>query len=118
MKIFVGNLSSQTSEDDLRQAFEGFGEVKSVTIVVDAGEGKSRRFAFVTMPSVREAQNAIKKMHGKDFGGEKIIVEKSRTNTKARASRRKRSGATARGRAAGSRRGNSRPIARRRSRRR
>lgn len=91
MKIFVGNLSGQITEDDLRQAFEGFGQVRSVTIVMDAIEGKSRKFGFVTMPSVNEAQNAIKKMDGKDFEGKKIIVKKSRTNAKARASRRKRS---------------------------
>jgi RNA recognition motif-containing protein len=89
-KIFVGNLSGETTEDDLRQAFETFGEVKSVTIVMDAGEGKSRRSGFVTMPSVNEAQNAIRKMDGRDLGGQKISVEKSRTNAKARAIRRKR----------------------------
>jgi RNA recognition motif-containing protein len=99
MKIFVGNLSGQTTEDDLRQAFESFGQVTSITMIMDADEGKSRGFGFVIMPSVNEAQNAIKKMHGKDFRGRKISVEKSRTNTKARASRRKRSGSAARGRA-------------------
>jgi RNA recognition motif-containing protein len=91
MKIFVGNLSGETTEDDLRQAFEGFGQVRSVTIVMDESKGKPLGFGFVTMPSTNEAKNAIKKMDGKDFKGKKISVEKSRTNTKARSIRRRRS---------------------------
>jgi cold-inducible RNA-binding protein len=101
MKIFVGNLSGQTTKDDLRQAFEGFGQVTSVTIITDTGESKSQGFGFVIMPSENEAQNAIKKMHGKDLKGNKISVEKSRTNAKARASRRKRGGPATKGRANG-----------------
>ena len=99
MKVFVGNLSGQTTEEDLRQAFESFGQVRSVTIVMDAGTGESRGFGFVTMPSVNEAQNAIEKMNGKDLGGQKISVEKGRTKAKARSSRRKRSGSGTKGRA-------------------
>jgi len=91
MKIFVGNLSGETTEDDLRQTFEGFGQVRSVTIVMDASEGKSLGFGFVTMPLANEAKKAIKKMDGKDFKGKKISVEKSRTNAKVRSIRRKRS---------------------------
>lgn len=104
MKIFVRNLSGETTEDDLRQAFEGFGQVRSVTIVMDAGEGKSRGFGFVIMPAANEALNAIKKMDGKDFRGRKIKVEKSRTNAKARSLRRKRSRSGTGGRAEGGRR--------------
>ena len=107
MKIFVGNLPGETTEDDLRQAFESFGQVRSVTIVMDTGEGKSRGFGFVIMSSANEAKNAIEKMNGKDLRGRKIYVEKSRTNAKARASRRKRSGSGTGGRAGGGRRGNS-----------
>jgi cold-inducible RNA-binding protein len=106
MKIFVGNLSGETTEDDLRQAFEGFGQVTSVTIIIGTGESESRGFGFVIMPSENEAQNAIERMHGKDFRGNKISVEKSRTNAKARASRRKRGGSATGGRADGGRRGN------------
>lgn len=105
MKIFVGNLSDQTTEDDLRHAFESFGQVRSVTIVMDAGTRKSRGFGFVTMPSVNEAQNAIEKMNGKDLMGQKIKVEKGRTKTKARSSRRKRSDFGTGGRADGGRGG-------------
>jgi len=90
MKIFVGNLSGEITEDDLRQTFEGFGQVRSVTIVTDESEGKPLGFGFVTMPLANEAKNAIKKMDGKDFKGKKISVEKSRTNAKARSLRRRR----------------------------
>jgi len=91
MKIFVGNLSPETTEDDLRQAFESFGKVKSVTIVTNAGADKSQRFGFVIMSSAREAENAIQEMNGADLKGQRIKVEKSHTNAEARRSRRKRS---------------------------
>lgn len=107
MKIFAGNLSDETTEDDLRQAFETFGEVKSVTLVTDKGEDKPRRFAFITMPLANEAKKAIEKMNGKDLRGQKISVEKSRTNAKARNSRRKRRSSVVGGRADGGRGGNS-----------
>jgi len=107
MKVFVGNLSGQTTEDDLRQAFESFGQVKSVTIVRDETTGESRGFAFVIMPLANEATNAIEKMNGKDLRGQKVKVEKGRTKTKARSSRRKRSGSGTGGRAGGGQGGNS-----------
>lgn len=94
MRIFVGNLSGETTEDDLRRAFERFGEVKSATIVTDATVGKSRRFGFVIMPSASQTSGAIKGMDGKELKGQKIKVERSRTSTKARSSRRKRSRAS------------------------
>ncbi|MGD8501134.1 MAG: hypothetical protein PVJ86_10835 [Phycisphaerales bacterium] len=87
MKIFVGHLPSETTGDDLRQAFESFGQVGSVTIAVDRTTGASRGFAFVIMPVADEARNAIEKMNGKDLQGRKIDVEKGRTKTKPRGSR-------------------------------
>ena len=105
MKVFVGNLSGQTAEDVLRHAFESFGQVRSVTIVRDETSGESRGFAFVIMPLANEATNAIEKMNGKDLGGQKISVEKGRTKTKARSSRRKQSGSGTGGRADGGRGG-------------
>ena len=82
MKIFVANLSSETSGDDLRLAFESFGRVRSATIVIDGATGESRRFGFVIMPSAREATNAIEKMNGRDLQGQKIDVQKSRAKRK------------------------------------
>ena len=78
MNIYVGNLSRQTTEDDLRQAFEAFGDVISVNIVRDKLSGESRGFGFVEMPSKDEAQKAVEEMNGKDLMGRVINVEQGR----------------------------------------
>ncbi len=103
MKVFVGNLSVETTESDLRHVFESFGQVRSVTIAIDRTTGTSRGFAFVTMPVAGEARNAIEKMNGKDLQGRKIDVEKSRTKRKPRAGGRKRSDSANRGKSGGHR---------------
>jgi RNA recognition motif-containing protein len=59
MNIYVGNLSSEVTEEDLRQAFEGLGQVVSVNIIKDRYSGESRGFGFVEMPDKAEAQSAI-----------------------------------------------------------
>ncbi len=107
MKIFVGNLPGETTEDDLRQAFESFGEVGSITIIRDGVTHKSGGFGFVIMSSANEAKNAIERINGKNLRGQKIYVEKSRTKAKTRSSRRKRSGSGTGGRADGGRSGDS-----------
>jgi len=101
MKIFVGNLSVETTGDDLRQAFESFGQVGSVTIAMDRTTGTSRGFAFVTMPLADEARNAIGKMNGKDLQGRKIDVEKSRRKTKPHSGNRRLSCLGSRGKVGG-----------------
>jgi len=78
MNIYVGNLSRQTTEDDLRQAFEAFGQVESVNIVKDRFSGESRGFGFVSMPSKDESQKAVEEMNGKDLMGRTINVEEGR----------------------------------------
>jgi len=107
MKVFVGNLSGETTEDDLRQAFESFGQVGSIIVIRDGVTRKSRGFGFVTMSSMNEAKNAIEKMNGTDLRGQKINVEKGRPKTKSRGSRRKRSRFGGGGRADGDRGGDS-----------
>jgi len=107
MKVFVGNLSDETTEDNLRQAFERFGQVGSVTIVRDVVTGKSRGFGFLIMPSMNEARNAIEKMNGKDLKGQKINAEKARTKRKPRGIRHKRSSFGSGGRTDRGRRGDS-----------
>ena len=114
MKIFVANLSGETTEDDLRQAFESFGQVRSATIVMHPAASKSRRFGFVIMSSASQAQKAIQDMNGKNLRGQRIKVEKSRTNAKARSIRRKRSRSGAGSRADGNRRDHSGSRRRRR----
>lgn len=81
MNIFVGNLSHETTEEDLRQAFAAFGQVRSVNIVRHKVTGESRGFGFVTMPIKNEAQTAINEMNGKDLKGQAIRVEEGRMKT-------------------------------------
>ena len=87
MNIYVGNLSRQTTEDDLRQAFEALGQVESVNIIKDRFSGESRGFGFVEMPSKQEAQKAIEEMNGKDLMGRAVNVNEARPKTNRRDSR-------------------------------
>jgi len=87
MNIYVGNLSHQTTEDDLRQAFEAFGQVESANIIKDRFSGESRGFGFIEMPSKDEAQKAIEEMNGKDLLGRALNVNEARPKTNRRDSR-------------------------------
>lgn len=78
MNIYVGNLSHETTDDDLRQAFEAFGQVESATVIKDRFSGESRGFGFVEMPSKTEAQTAIEQMNGKDLNGRAVNVNEAR----------------------------------------
>lgn len=64
MNIYVGNLTKQMTEENLRQMFEAFGEVESVKIIKDRFRGSSKGFGFVEMPSNSEADKAIKSLNG------------------------------------------------------
>lgn len=81
MNIYVGNLSFQTSEEDIRTAFEAHGEVSGVNIIRDKFSGESRGFGFVEMPSDEEAQAAIAGLNGTDFGGRSLNVNQARPRT-------------------------------------
>ncbi|MBN1507615.1 MAG: RNA-binding protein [Sedimentisphaerales bacterium] len=83
MNIYVGNLSTDTSEDDLRQAFAAFGDVATVRIVRDGATGESRGFGFVEMPTEEQAKSAIEQMNGKELNGNQLAVEQGRTRTAA-----------------------------------
>ncbi|MBI3611188.1 MAG: RNA-binding protein [Nitrospirae bacterium] len=78
MKIFVGNLSHEVTDDDLRQAFAAFGNVESATVIKDKFTGGSRGFGFVEMPTGSEAQAAIDGMNGKDLKGKAVNVNEAR----------------------------------------
>ncbi len=84
MNIYVGNLSRQTTEDDLRKAFEAFGQVESANVIQDKFTGESRGFGFVQMPSKQEAQKAIEEMNGTDLGGRAVNVNEARPKTERR----------------------------------
>jgi len=81
MNIYVGNLSFQASEDDIRQAFAQYGQVTSVTIIKDKFTGESRGFAFVEMSNGTEAQAAIAGLNGKDLRGRSLTVNEARPRT-------------------------------------
>ncbi len=77
MNIYVGNLSSRVTEKDLKQAFEVFGQVSSVTIIKDRESGESRGFGFIEMPNQAEAQMAIKSLNGKELLGKNMNVNEA-----------------------------------------
>lgn len=81
MNIYVGNLSTDATEDDLRQAFEGFGQVTSVNIIKDKFSGESRGFGFVEMSSKEEAQAAISGLNGKQLRDRSLNVNEARPRT-------------------------------------
>ena len=84
MKIYVGNLSYQTTEADLRQEFETFGGVSSVSIVMDKYSGRPKGFAFIEMSSKSEAESAITNLNGKMLDDRTIVVNESRPRTDSR----------------------------------
>jgi len=78
MNIYVGNLSYDASSEDLRKAFEAYGEVSSANIIKDKYSGQPRGFGFVEMPNKAEAQTAIESLNGKDILGQQINVNEAR----------------------------------------
>jgi len=78
LKIYVGNLSFDTREDDLTREFSVYGEVASANVISDRDTGRSRGFGFVDMPSDTEAQAAIAGLNGKDMMGRTLTVNESR----------------------------------------
>lgn len=78
MNIYVGNLVREATEEDLRHAFEAFGQVGSVKIIKDQYTGDSRGFGFVEMPNGPEAQSAISALGGKDLKGRSLKVSEAR----------------------------------------
>jgi RNA recognition motif-containing protein len=78
MKLYVGNLSFQTSSDDLQQLFAQAGTVESASVVEDRETGRSRGFGFVEMSTSEEGQKAIEQFNGKDFNGRNLTVNEAR----------------------------------------
>jgi RNA recognition motif-containing protein len=78
VNIYVGNLSREVTEDELRQAFESFGQVTSVNIIKDRYSGESRGFGFVEMATKSEAQAAINELNGTSLGERTLSVSEAR----------------------------------------
>ena len=81
-RIYVGNLSYDTSEEDLKQAFAAVGEVASVNIITDKFSGKSKGFGFVEMADDKLADEAIKQLNNKDVAGRNLRVSEARPQEK------------------------------------
>jgi len=83
MNIYVGSLSREVTEEELRQAFETFGEVTSAKIITDRSSGISRGFGFVEMPTKAEAEAAITGLNGTDLKGETLTVNEARPRSES-----------------------------------
>lgn len=77
-KLYVGNLSFETTENDLQDAFAVFGTVAEANLMIDRSTNRSRGFGFVTMSSDTEAQSAIEGMNGRDLRGRALTVNLAR----------------------------------------
>jgi cold-inducible RNA-binding protein len=78
MNIYVGNLSWETTEEDLTTAFSAYGEVSSANVIKDNFSGRSKGFGFVEMPSKAEGQAAIDALNGKEIKGRNLTVNEAR----------------------------------------
>ncbi len=81
MKLYVGNLPYNTTEDDLREMFAVHGTVTSVSLISDRETGRSKGFGFVEFENDDDAKKAIDALHGQDFGGRSLVVNEARPKT-------------------------------------
>jgi len=86
VNIYVGNLSNEVTEEDLRLAFEPFGQFKSATIIKDKHSSQSKGFGFVEMSSKAKAQSAIDELNGTELKGKTLNVNEARPRTERRGS--------------------------------
>ena len=84
INLYVGNLSYDTTETDLRSVFEPYGEVANASIIQDRMAGRSRGFGFVEMPDATQAKAAIAALNGQDLLGRKLTVNEARPRTDQR----------------------------------
>ncbi len=93
MNIFVGNLSRDVSDDELKELFANYGHIRSVKIIRDMFSQESKGFGFVDMPGVAEAQKAINELNTRELKGKKISVSEARPRTDRRGGGNQRSNA-------------------------
>ena len=84
MNIYVGNLSYEVNEEDVRQAFDPFGQISSVRVITDRDTGRSKGFGFVEMPNDAEVQSAISSLNGKELQGRSLKVNEARPRSEGR----------------------------------
>ncbi|MBD0369960.1 MAG: RNA-binding protein [Pyrinomonadaceae bacterium] len=80
-KLYVGNLSFRTTQEELRELFSQAGTVESASVIEDRETGRSRGFGFVEMATQEEAQAAIEQFNGKEFNGRNLTVNEARPRT-------------------------------------
>jgi RNA recognition motif-containing protein len=78
MNIYIGNLSQEVTDDDLRQAFESLGNITSAKVIRDRFSGESRGFGFIEMPDKQEAMAAMESLNGSDLKGKKIMISEAK----------------------------------------
>jgi len=83
MNIYVGNVPRETSEAELREAFEKFGEVSTITMVKDRYTNTFKGFAFIEMPKNEDAEKAIESMDGTSFSGRPLTVNQAKPKTES-----------------------------------
>jgi cold-inducible RNA-binding protein len=81
MRLYVGNLPFDTTEDDLRELFSNDGEVRDVSLVTDRDTGRSRGFGFVEFANDDDGRKAIDRLNGSDMGGRQLTVNEARPRT-------------------------------------
>ncbi|MBT4810087.1 MAG: RNA-binding protein [Candidatus Marinimicrobia bacterium] len=79
MNIYVGNLNYQVTDNQLRSAFENYGEVSSAEVTTDRNSGSSKGFGFVKMPSREEGEAAVKALLGKEISGRPMVVSEAQS---------------------------------------
>ncbi len=84
MNIYVGNLSYEVTEEDLKKTFETFGDVDSAKVIKDKYTGRSKGFGFVLMPDKAKAMSAIQGLNGKDLKGRSLNVNEARPRPEGR----------------------------------
>ena len=87
MNIYVGNLSYEVTEEELKEAFEVFGEVETVKVIKDNDTGRSKGFGFVEMSNNANAQSAINGLNAKELKGRTLNVNEARPRTESRGGR-------------------------------
>jgi RNA recognition motif-containing protein len=92
MNVYVGNLSYDLGEEDLKKAFEEFGQVESAKIITDTYSGRSKGFGFVEMSDEAQAQSAIDGLNGKDLKGRALNVNQARPRSEGRRGSKQRRG--------------------------
>ena len=97
MKIYVGNLSYEVTEEDLRQSFEPFGQIESAFVIKDKYSGRSKGFGFVEMSSKAEGQSAIDGLNDKELKGRALNVSEARPRTDSRRGKGEYGGGSGRG---------------------